>query len=531
MVWGENDKGLVMPGQVSQAQRLPIIHTLPATSSGSGPIRAVAVGDGFMAAVDGSGVVWAWGKALEQENGVQLFGEKQNGFTCLLAGHDVSHIVASRGALLALSLKHSKIIVLPVMGAKNIKGTTANPNENDIDGPTKDGDDSFLGSIKKFFFSGSKGVNKRAPVLKHPAYYAKFEGNNSSGGPKVEHLAAGLEHAVVVEQGGKAVWSMSLSDANGNRWGQLGTGATPGKTRPLKHGGSPSTQFDEGQQGKLWSAADEAWLGTGTSTTRQPGDMLEEHSLQEAAKPSYGEPFRRVPVQDLQLEHDPIKSLACGWHHTLLLTQSGSVIGWGSNESLQLGQERFTAVVPKPIRLNLPMLFAQIGCGAFTSFGSSRDGRIVAFGYGLWGQLGNGQYIHMQSTPTAISTISQAKYWDEGRREMRPRQLAYLTAGRMHAAAVLASVYDGDDVFVWGGNKAYQLGTGRHSNEATPVSPATSLLLRSTVMNGARKLNGNAVNGPEEPVKPNQLVHDAGGQLELLPGVRMLCAHDVTVVY
>ncbi|KXN73478.1 RCC1/BLIP-II protein [Conidiobolus coronatus NRRL 28638] len=37
--------------------------------------------------------------------------------------------------------------------------------------------------------------------------------------------------------------------------------------------------------------------------------------------------------------NSPIKSISCGWQHTIALTTDGELIGWGGNDHLQLGHE------------------------------------------------------------------------------------------------------------------------------------------------------------------------------------------------
>ena len=146
--------------------------------------------------------------------------------------------------------------------------------------------------------------------------------------------------------------------------------------------------------------------------------------------------------------------------------------------------------------------------------------------------MGNKTTPHVHGTPTVCSVISKAHFYDEAQRKTRPRRVRYLTAGQDHVAAVLATRNEaqgyGDDLFVWGSNKAFQLATGKHSNESLPTSPSSKLLHLASEM--AAHNDDKEEEGATSCTMAN--IIDAKEQLvQLREGARIYCGDNVTVLY
>ncbi|HEY6438133.1 MAG TPA: hypothetical protein VIY47_16195, partial [Ignavibacteriaceae bacterium] len=81
--------------------------------------------------------------------------------------------------------------------------------------------------------------------------------------------------------------------------------------------------------------------------------------------------------------------ISCGWRHSLALTESGRVFGWGHNDNGQLGVDVEDSSEPIIIELN-DLKIKKISCGSQHSLLLSCDGDIYAFGSNDFGEVGNG---------------------------------------------------------------------------------------------------------------------------------------------
>jgi len=86
---------------------------------------------------------------------------------------------------------------------------------------------------------------------------------------------------------------------------------------------------------------------------------------------------------------EKIEAIACGYYHSMALTERGNVYSWGSNKYGQLGLKisNSSSNIPKLIKINV--IFKKISCGDAHSLLLSRDGDIYAFGSNQFGQLGD----------------------------------------------------------------------------------------------------------------------------------------------
>jgi RCC1 and BTB domain-containing protein len=81
--------------------------------------------------------------------------------------------------------------------------------------------------------------------------------------------------------------------------------------------------------------------------------------------------------------------ISCGYRHSLALTESGRVFGWGRNFNGQLGVDVYRSKEPIIIALN-DLKIKKISCGFNHSLLLSCDGDIYAFGGNGCEEVGNG---------------------------------------------------------------------------------------------------------------------------------------------
>jgi RCC1 and BTB domain-containing protein len=110
------------------------------------------------------------------------------------------------------------------------------------------------------------------------------------------------------------------------------------------------------------------------------------------------------PVKINGFNNEKILSIACGGGHSLALTDSGKVYGWGWNNYGQVGSGKYySQYIPEIISPNNNQKFKSISCGYQHSLLLTNEGDIYAFGSNYFGQIGNGQSKTKQMTPLKIN--------------------------------------------------------------------------------------------------------------------------------
>ncbi|KAF2224408.1 mitochondrial protein-like protein Fmp25 [Elsinoe ampelina] len=292
---------------------------------------------------------------------------------------------------------------------------------------------------------------------KSPISYRKIAPKDLAWNEKVTKVTSGLEHMLMITNKGRIFSAAAASDSFPAR-GQLGI---PGLT----------------------------WL------TKPDGPYDMAHEIK-------------------TLKGFEMTDIACGDYHSLALDKEGRVFGFGDNSSGQLGFEYSSEAnaVDVPTLLPTTKLYSgssqtlkvtSLAAGGSNSYftidatkvappGATAEeirgvGRVSAdtfsFGSGIWGNLGNGRWTHVQSTPTKIPSLSSLFEYDEIKNQTIPIRLAYLSVGATHAAAVMDNVTYmdasakssendtnwGADIVFWGNNEFFQLGTGKRNNVSTPT--------------------------------------------------------------
>jgi hypothetical protein len=103
-------------------------------------------------------------------------------------------------------------------------------------------------------------------------------------------------------------------------------------------------------------------------------------------------------------------------------------------------------------------------------------------GRGIWGNLGNGKWTHVQWTPTKIAALSGLSEYNERIGRAEPIRVGSFSVGQSHTAAVMSNITRvaadsrtgrndtnyGSDIFFFGNNENFQLGTGKRTNLSNP---------------------------------------------------------------
>ncbi|EPZ34926.1 RCC1/BLIP-II [Rozella allomycis CSF55] len=185
-----------------------------------------------------------------------------------------------------------------------------------------------------------------------------------------------------------------------------------------------------------------------------------------------------------------IIDISCGDFHTMALDSEGRVFGFGSNHHLQLGKgdyyknpvpflsspEEITKFWPgnrKPQNSRVTKIAAG-GLNSMVVVDSPENSKLFVLGSGMLGQLGNKSWQQHAIVPESVADVSDKFQYDEKIKDTRPIRIKQISCGGGHMACVLDTQNDGstigDQLYIWGYNKDYQLGNGKRRNFNSPTS-------------------------------------------------------------
>ena len=242
------------------------------------------------------------------------------------------------------------------------------------------------------------------------------------------------------------------SDGNLYAWGlayygELGNGTTtnaqttpvtvslPAGVTPTAIAAGADTGYAIGTDGNLyaWGAGGNGELGNGTTTSTQTTPVRV--SLPAGVTPT---------------------AVAAGVDTAYAIGSDGNLYAWGAGGDGELGNgtTSSTQSTPVPVTLHAGVTPTAIAAGQDTGYAIGTDGNLYAWGYGGYGELGNGTTTSIQSTPVTVSLPAG----------VTPTAIA---AGVDTAYAIGSD----DNLYAWGAGGVSQLGNGTTtSQQKTPVT-------------------------------------------------------------
>ena len=444
--WGENDRGQLGNGS-SITSGIPVVVSLP---SGVVP-TAVTAGDFHSLAIGSDGKLYAWGS--------NFYGQ---------LGNDSS------------AFSNTPVVV-------NLPGGVA---------PTAvtagSGHSLAIGSDEKLYAWGDNTFGQLG-----------IDSNTASTTPvvtslpgRVHQIAAGAEHSMIIGDLPPSISLNNVSQAEGN------SGTTSFVfTATLSYASNLTTTVDYATSDGTATAPSDYTAATGTLTfspgitTQTVTVLVHGDTVPEANKTfkvTLSNPTSMATLGTTQaigtiLNDDPVAlyawgynhygqlgndsistsptpvvaslpnnafptALAAGQSHSLAIGSDGKLYAWGSNGSGQLGDGSISDT-PTPVVVSLPAGISPtaLAAGDYHSLAIGSDGKLYAWGYNQYGQLGDGTNIDSNIpvvvslpggvTPTAIAT--GAGY-----------SLAIGSDGKLYA---------------WGWNNHGQLGNGTTTDSNIPV--------------------------------------------------------------
>jgi alpha-tubulin suppressor-like RCC1 family protein len=158
-----------------------------------------------------------------------------------------------------------------------------------------------------------------------------------------------------------------------------------------------------------------------------------------------------------------ITAVAGGYLHSLALCADGTLAAWGYNLFGQLGND---SAVPSSVPMAVDRTGALAGktvvaisAGPFHNLALCADGTVVAWGYNNCGQLGDGTTV-TRRVPVAIAPVGA----------LAGKQVVAVAAGAYQSFALCA---DGT-VAAWGYNDEGELGNGTTTGSLVPVAVTSS---------------------------------------------------------
>ncbi|XP_061336383.1 ultraviolet-B receptor UVR8-like isoform X1 [Gastrolobium bilobum] len=312
--------------------------------------------------------------------------------------------------------------------------------------------------------------------------------------------AAGWAHCVSVTDCGEVyTWGWKECIPSGKVFGEPSTGVSPDKDVPGRQSSFLTEQVSPRSQGSKSAG------GTATSTSGEESTKRRRVSSakQTAETSSSGDDIlTALPCLVTLNPGVRIACVAAGGRHTLALSVSdiGQVWGWGYGGEGQLGLGSRVRMVSSPHlvpcidsssygkdisaslargsmsseehNFRVPGSYVKgIACGGRHSAVITDAGAVLAFGWGLYGQCGQGS-TDDELSPTCVSSLLGIRI--EG-----------VAAGLWHTVCLSA---DGD-VYAFGGNQFGQLGTGADQAETLPRlldSPSLENMNAKSISCGAR---------------------------------------------
>ncbi|MCU0776037.1 MAG: cadherin-like beta sandwich domain-containing protein, partial [Akkermansiaceae bacterium] len=293
--------------------------------------------------------------------------------------------------------------------------------------------------------------------------------DNLAQGQRVSLSFGGIDYPFVADYFGGTGNDLTLQWANrrllawgDNASGQLGDGTTTARQVPVAVdmngvlAGKVPLRLDKGDSHALLVCSDGTLASWGSNNRGQLGSTTIPNNVPVLVSRS-GVLAGSWPI-----------SIAAAYEHSLALCADGSLAGWGSNSSGQLGNDDvYQSTVPLAVNRIGALAgktVTHISAGSYYSLALCSDGTLAAWGSNSSGQLGNGGTTQ-SNVPVPVNRSGV----------LNGKTVTAIACGSSHAV-VLCS--DGT-LAAWGYGENGRLGNGSDFNSTSPV-----LVNRSGVLNG-----------------------------------------------
>ncbi|VDB86912.1 unnamed protein product [Peniophora sp. CBMAI 1063] len=477
--WGTNRSGVLSPDAPQNAEAG---SPSPVRYLDNVALRDLALHAHHGAAVDARGDLYQWGAGSHNEKKPLL----------TLQGKDLIKVQVAENRVFALS-KSGKVYVVSTK-----RNATAGTGGGWFSSP-KDGDFVELQPAQKLGWT-----------------------------EKITDISAGTDHLLATTSSGRTFAHAATFKAN--EYGQLGFRKFDVP--------SPTSSTDARIHAELTPLAVADPYANSTRVARIISPKLEP-LLEGLIKPDSAPPIQERQELDLQPVSESLRGIddssihwsdrlfeipalrgvkvqqaIAGAKSSYVLTNTGRVLSWGSNEFGQLGLRNVvsgnTVSVPTEVVFGYGARCTNIRAGGalafFQTIKSDASGigsvELFACGNGRFGSLGNGIFTSAQGSPVRTRAVSGLVEYSEAHGNLQPispHALSVSPDGHVLCTLDTASRAGpgggGRDLLAWGNNYERQLGNGKRSSVAVPenvhVTPGgPRYVLRSTKAKEVRDLAG-----------------------------------------
>jgi alpha-tubulin suppressor-like RCC1 family protein len=440
--WGSDSYGQLGNGSASA----PDVTTPTQVSAGT-TYTAIAAGYGHSLAIDTDGNLWTWGwDGNGQLGNGGASGANVTTPTQIVSGTTYTTVTAGFGHSLAIDTDGN----LWTWGSDSY-GQLGNGSASatDITTPTQ----VSSGTVHTTIAAGgshSLAIDTDGDLWAWGWDLYGQLGNGSVSAADVTtptQVSTGTTYTAIA---GGSIHSLAI-DTSGNLWawgfnnnGQLGNGTasavnvtTPTQVSTgttyiaIAAGHHHSLALDA--DGKLW-----AW---GLDSSGQIGNGSATANVTSPEKISYA----------------TYGAISAGWNHSLSLDAGGNLWAWGHDDHGQLGNGSASAAdITTPTRVSSGTTYTAIAAGSTHSLALDSNGNVWAWGWDVYGQLGNGNASAADVTAPAQITTGTT--------------YTAITAGAIHSLAI-----DSDgNLWAWGWGGAGRVGNGATTgNVTTPTQVST----------------------------------------------------------
>ncbi|KAL5229006.1 hypothetical protein ABZP36_017271 [Zizania latifolia] len=207
-----------------------------------------------------------------------------------------------------------------------------------------------------------------------------------------------------------------------------------------------------------WGYGGEGQLGLGsrirTVSSPHPIPCIES-ALYSKDRPAAMKGNKIAEAQISKVMGNCVKAIACGGRHSAVVTDSGALLTFGWGLYGQCGQGNADDVLsPTCVSSILGVKMQNIGAGLWHTVCTSVDGDVYSFGGNQFGQLGTGS-DQAETVPKLVDASS-----------LENKNARTVSCGARHSAIIT----DEGEVFCWGWNKYGQLGLGDSVDRNVPCS-------------------------------------------------------------
>ncbi|XP_071722519.1 ultraviolet-B receptor UVR8-like [Rutidosis leptorrhynchoides] len=172
---------------------------------------------------------------------------------------------------------------------------------------------------------------------------------------------------------------------------------------------------------------------------------------------------RSIPEKVFAENVEKMVMVACGWRHTISVSNTGKLYTYGWSKYGQLGHGDFEDhLVPHKLEALQGSFIAQISGGWRHTMALTSDGKLYGWGWNKFGQVGVGDYVD-HCSPVQVKFPGEQK-------------VVQISCGWRHTVAVT----ERQNVFSWGRGTNGQLGLGESKDRNVPM------IIEALSVDGAR---------------------------------------------